>query len=742
MMNLKCNPSPVRRQVLAAFALTLLPLSCYGQSAFPGFTTGNVVVTRSVYTGDATTLSVGQPLPPVCPVTAACGTATATANGTYPTLTNANNVFNNNTVDGSFGITSPIFLDQLSPTGTVVNTLAIPPNMVTTSFSSKSELAINLSDDATALTFIAYMAPMNAIDVSNSNTPGVYDPTNPAGGSYYRAVVQVGANGAIQVTPTNAYSGNNGRAVMLACGLYYMAGNSNNGGGTPANVVAAAGAQLATPAQAGTTAPTEIGNFSVAQVNDPSTGKPYAADKPGKDNNFRGLTIFNNTLYVTKGSGGKGIDSVYQVGAAGTLPTLATAANAPISILPGFPTALASGATAASMYPFGIWFANATTLYIGDEGDGTAVDAATAPNAGLQKWSLVNGAWQLDYVLQKGLNLGQPYTVANYPTSLNPSTDGLRNITGHVNSDGTATIWGVTSTVSANGDQGADPNKLVMINDVLANLTASGAANEAFTVVKSANAGEVLRGVALAPTKPSSMSNVPEILSIANPGAQWIAPGSLVAANGQNLALGFPGPIFGILPLVFDGTSVSIVDSVGNTTAAPMFYVSPNEVDFEVPAGVAAGSAKVIVTSDGVSQTAANIQVAAAAPGLFTLNSSGLATSYADRVSATGTQTAEVVYTMGSNGAITAIPISLGSSTDQVVLILYGTGIAGAGTANTKVTINGVNATVLYAGPQGGSPGLDQVNVLIPASLSGKGNVNLQLTAGGVAANPVQITIQ
>ncbi len=478
MMNHKCNPSPVRRQVLAAFALTLFPFSCFGQSTFPGFTSGNLVVTRSVYSGDATTLSTGQPLPPVCPATAACGTATATANGTYPSSTNANNVFNNNTVDGSFGVTSPIFLDQITPTGTVVNTLAIPPNMVTTSFSSKSELAINVSDDGTALTFMAYVAPMNSIDVSNANTPGVYDPTNPCGGSYYRAVVQVGANGAIQVTPTNAYSGNNGRAAMLAGGMYYMVGNSNNGGGTPANVISATGAQIATPGQPATTVPSMIGNFSITQVNNPSTGMPYAADKAGKDNNFRGLTIFNNTMYVTKGSGGNGINTVYQVGAAGTLPTLANAANATLTVLPGFPTVLAKTTTASSMFPFGIWFANATTLYVGDEGDGTPADAASAPNAGLQKWSLVNGTWQLDYVLQKGLNLGQPYTVANYPTSLNPSTDGLRNLTGRVNSDGTVTIWGVTSTVSANGDQGADPNKLVMINDVLANLTATGAANE------------------------------------------------------------------------------------------------------------------------------------------------------------------------------------------------------------------------------------------------------------------------
>ena len=72
-------------------------------------------------------------------------------------------------------------------------------------------------------------------------------------------------------------------------------------------------------------------------MTNPATGAPYPADKPGKDNNFRGLTIFNNTLYVTKGSGSNGIDTVYQVGSAGTLPTLATAAAAPITVLPGIP---------------------------------------------------------------------------------------------------------------------------------------------------------------------------------------------------------------------------------------------------------------------------------------------------------------------------------------------------------------------------------------------------------------------
>ena len=307
-------------------------------------------------------------------------------------------------MDGSFGITSPIFLDQVTTTGTLINSLPVPTSMLVTSFPSKSEVALNLSPDGSFLTFMGYIAPEKALDVSNSNTPGVVDPTNPVGDAYYRAVAQIYQSGAMQVSKTNAYNGNNGRAAIFANGYFYTAGNSNNGSGTPANVVAAAGAQLVMPGAADPGAPRPIGNFSITQYSDPATGMPYAADKLGKDNNFRGLTIHRNTLYVTKGSGGNGMNTVYQVGNAGSLPTAANAAVAPITVLPGFPTILAKNAGAAN--PFGIWFANDTTLYVADEGDGSTANAATSTNAGLQKWTLVDGAWQMAYVLQTGLNLG------------------------------------------------------------------------------------------------------------------------------------------------------------------------------------------------------------------------------------------------------------------------------------------------------------------------------------------------
>ena len=150
-----------------------------------------------------------------------------------------------------------------------------------------------------------------------------------------------------------------------------------------------------------------------------------------------------------------------------------------------------------------MWFANATTLYVADEGDGINANAATNPLAGLQKWTLVNGAWRLAYIMQNGLNLGQQYDVPGYLPFLLPSTDGLRNITGRVNSDGRVTIWAVTSTVSylavQGGDQGADPNQLVMITDVLANTDPAVAASQSFTTIKSAAFGEVLRGVSFTP---------------------------------------------------------------------------------------------------------------------------------------------------------------------------------------------------------------------------------------------------
>jgi len=497
--------------VLSGLVLAAILATGAGQASewsFP-LVPDTLLVSSSTYTGTAATVTVGQTLP---------GGGKAIANGTYP------DVFQNATVDGSFGVTSPIILRQYAlsrdnRSAFLINSLNVTDRTgIVTSFSSKSELALNFSTTGNALTFMGYNAPINTLDVSNSNTPNHVDPTNPVAESYQRAIIQFNGDRPTLVTPVNTYSGNNGRAAILndsyGQNIYYTVGNAGNGSGTPpVLIVNNTGVQIAQPNVPDTTV---VGvqqgasgaakgfqyGYSVTQYGSPA----YAADKSGKDDNFRGETVFHKTLYVTKGSGGNGIDTVFQVGAAGTLPTLTTASATQVAILPGFPIGLATNIVTdptspnfatTDLHPFGIWFANATTLYVADEGDGVVTTAnALNPNAGLQKWTLSAGTWHLAYTLQKGLGLGVQYGVHGLASSLNPATDGLRNLTGKVNPDGTVTIFAITSTISASGDQGADPNRLATITDRLA--ATSLPADEQFNVLETAGFGQVLRGVALA----------------------------------------------------------------------------------------------------------------------------------------------------------------------------------------------------------------------------------------------------
>ncbi len=529
---------------LALFAAGIPALAQGFDDSHIHFFPGNLVVSRSVYDNNANNVKVGTMLPPNCAQTVGPCVA-ATNNGTYPF------VFNNVIPDPAFGIASKIFLDQITPFGFVLSSLEVPnssswnvhtgSNQLVTSFSSKSEMALNLSTDGKILSFMGYVAPVNTIDASNSNTPGAIDPTNPVGINFLRAVATVDRSGKFTFTETNAYSGNNGRAAILnnsnGANFFYTAGNAGNGSNPqPNGVILGAGTQFIDPSTAPESfqtpaAPTPLGSFSVTLLGD-------KADKVGKDDNFRGLTIFNDVVYLTKGSGSNGVDTVYFIDTTGTacpkgVGIPAAGAALPIAplhlsgvnpqnglpnnmcILAGFPTTLAKNLTTPAA-PFGLWFANADILYVADEGDDFTSDstlythAAAQTTAGIQKWIFNSSTktWNLAYTLQTGLELGVPYTIEHYPTGNNsatnlpwaPATDGIRNITGTVDWNGKVIIYGITSTVSGNGDQGADPNRLVAVTDTLANTDPTVAAKEKFSIVRKAGFAEVLRGVAFAPS--------------------------------------------------------------------------------------------------------------------------------------------------------------------------------------------------------------------------------------------------
>jgi hypothetical protein len=651
-----------RRSLVAAAALAICGASGAFAQSTPLFTPGNLLVSRSTYIGTVTTVAFPGVLP---------NNAASVADGGFP------EIFNNETPDASFGVTSPVFIDRMTRSGGLISAIPVNASLigatVSTSFPSKSEVGLSLTPDGTGVTFMAYGAGANALDVSNSSTPGHVDITNLVNGQsiliFQRDIVELHADGTSLVTPTNTYSGNNGRNTVLGSnGNYYTVGNAGNNGksislkagtvtisngstsvvlsgaSTTANIFAgtpfsgtnipvgayvtaiadsthltlsaaatgaangaytanagavqlagcsflsgatsitvtdtsklvpgmpltgtgfAAGsyiqsvtdathfvASAATTANSGpgsyiaavsnsmlsddtgvqmiqkglsdtigtgtgilnaVTNSTVVGKvngvygttpgyqrgFSVTQIGDP-------ADKSGKDDNFRGLTNYNNTLYVSKGSGGNGLDAVYQVnpsggglvapGTSAGLPTSANAPTASINPIPGWPlTSLGAneGATDGSVvyHPFGMWFANDTTLYVGDEGLAGS-SGSNAAVGGIQKWMYNGGVWVLQYTI--AASAIPSYTV----NGVGPlQAEGVRNIIGVNNGDGTVTIYGITSTAGVTlNDEGADPNQLVAVTD---NVTAATPLpGESLAVLETAAYGDVLRGVNFIP---------------------------------------------------------------------------------------------------------------------------------------------------------------------------------------------------------------------------------------------------
>jgi len=514
-------------------ALAALPVAVFGLvflDAAQAQTPTNLIVSGTAYqdVGQAATLAAGSLL---APGTLGAANSVATADGQFQ------NVFQNAGPDAAFGVTSGIFLQNYSTSATY----NIDAGAVVGSFSSKSELALNLSSDGSSLTFMAYNPQqsysstgtngiaavatggnnnLGLLDISNSNTPGLTDPTNGVNASAYRSVVQVnlaalltgpsgttlGGGTGLTVTNTNAYSGNNGRAVVQYGGQYYMAGNAGNSGSGVTGAVLTqlsqnTGMQTITPGAAsanstvvgactGTAGATK--GYQCGFNNNPSS---TTGDKTGKDDNFRGLTVYNGTMYVTKGSGSNGVNTLYQVNG------FANPATATISVVPGFPT---TGATAT---PFGVWFADSNTMYVAYEGGDKIAGAngVLASEGGITKYSLVSGAWQQDYSINAGLQQGftaGSLALGAYTQTTKFYTDGLRNLTGQVNSDGTVTLYAVTSTVTDAGvgtawDQGANPDQIVQLTDTLASTTLL--AGESFNTLETSSDGTVFRGVALAP---------------------------------------------------------------------------------------------------------------------------------------------------------------------------------------------------------------------------------------------------
>lgn len=226
-------------------------------------------------------------------------------------------------------------------------------------------------------------------------------------------------------------------------------------------------------------------------------------------------------------------------------------------------------------------------------------------------------------------------------------------------------------------------------------------------------------------------------------GTSLVTAESIASFYGSNLASETVQNDVLPLPTTLAGVGVQVMDSAGVSRPAPLFYVSPTQINFEIPAGTALGTATFTIVSGANALHTATATVQTVAPGLYTadMTGKGVALAQALRVGAGGQQSLSLIFQC-SNGTCSSIPINLGVDT-PVYLQLYGTGIRGRSSlSNVTVTIAGTSVQVLYAGPQGGFVGLDQVDVAVPLSLRGTGETDLVLKVDGQVANTVRVNIQ
>ena len=241
---------------------------------------------------------------------------------------------------------------------------------------------------------------------------------------------------------------------------------------------------------------------------------------------------------------------------------------------------------------------------------------------------------------------------------------------------------------------------------------------------------------------PSGLPQVSSISAASLTRVSALAPASIASGFGVGLAAQTEQATVLPLPTSLAGTTVKLHDSSGADYEAPLFFVSAQQINYLIPTGVATGPATLSVLHGDQVAASGTLQIQPVAPGLFSANSSGtgVAAALAVLVKADHSQLPVPVFHC-SPASCVADPIDLGSESDQVVLELFGTGLRGFRALPTAV-IGLQAATVLGAAAQSQYAGLDQVNVLIPRTLAGSGEVSLAVTVDGHVSNLVTINIK
>ena len=221
---------------------------------------------------------------------------------------------------------------------------------------------------------------------------------------------------------------------------------------------------------------------------------------------------------------------------------------------------------------------------------------------------------------------------------------------------------------------------------------------------------------------------------------------SIGALFGTGMAAGTVAAATNPLPTTLGGIQVQVKDAAGMTRNAPLFFVSPAQINFQTPLATSNGTATITVVRDGTSIAQGTVTVETVTPGLFAANANaqGIAAALVLRVKADNSQTYEPVAQFNATAnRYEAVPIDFGAASDQLFLVGYGTGFRQRSALSAvTTTIGGTSADVGYAGAQGALTGLDQINAALPRTLIGRGNADVVLRVDGKAANTVTLNFK
>jgi uncharacterized protein (TIGR03437 family) len=244
--------------------------------------------------------------------------------------------------------------------------------------------------------------------------------------------------------------------------------------------------------------------------------------------------------------------------------------------------------------------------------------------------------------------------------------------------------------------------------------------------------------------------SAPDIVAIAPVSAASftgpsLASEEIVAAFGANLASGTEIAQTVPLPTSLLGTTVKVKDKNNAERSALLFFVSPSQINFQIPAGTAEGKATLTITNSQNVQVSTTVLIEKTAPGLFAANANGkdVAAAVVVRAKPDGSQIFEPVAHLGEMNKLVPLPIDFGPAGDQLFLVLFGTGWRNR-SALEKVTarIGGVSVPVQFAGAQGSFVGEDQINLQLPRSLAGSGETIVAVTVDGQLANLVTVAFR